>query len=57
MKVESVLYEIKDGIAVPTPEALDEIGWTLRYGSEEIIIKHRLYIAHIVSLYQQSQQK
>lgn len=55
--MESVLYEIRDGIAVPTSEALDEIEWTLRYGSEEAIIKHRLYLAHIVNLYQKSQLK
>ena len=43
------MYEIKDGKAIPIKA--DEMEWLLRYGNEEEILKHRLYIAHIVNLY------
>lgn len=34
------------------PMVNDDIEWTLRYGSEEDIIKQRLYLASIVSYYE-----
>ena len=49
------VYEIKDGKAIPTQA--EEMNWLLRYGDEKEIIKHRLYIAHLVSLYIQSSNK
>lgn len=49
------MYEIKDGVAIPI--RVNDMEWILRYGSEEAIIKNRLYIAHIVSLYRQQQNK
>ena len=38
-----------DGTVLPIET--DEIEWTLRYGSEEEILKNRMYIASIVSAY------
>lgn len=43
------LYAIDSGKAIPIKA--DEMEWLLRYGNEEEILKHRLYIAHIVNLY------
>lgn len=43
------MYKIKGDIAIPIKA--DEMEWLLRYGEEQEIIKHRLYIAHIVNLY------
>ena len=43
------MYAIEDGRAIPIKA--DEMAWLLRYGDENEIIKHRLYIAHIVNLY------
>ena len=43
------MYTIKDNKAIPTKA--EEMEWLLRYGEEREILKHRLYIAHIVNLY------
>ena len=43
------MYAVEDGKAIPIKVA--EMEWLLRYGEEKEIIKHRLYIAHIVNLY------
>lgn len=43
------MYAIENNKAIPIKA--DEMEWLLRYGKEEDILKHRLYIAHIVNLY------
>lgn len=43
------MYEIKDNKAIPTKA--EEMEWLLRNGDEQEVLKHRLYIAHIVNLY------
>lgn len=43
------MYTIKDEKAIPTKT--DEMEWLLRHGDEQEVLKHRLYIAHIVNLY------
>ncbi|EGL83621.1 hypothetical protein CathTA2_0832 [Caldalkalibacillus thermarum TA2.A1] len=42
------MYLIKDG--KPIPVRMYDMEWLMRYGSEKEIIKHRYYIAHIISL-------
>lgn len=43
------MYNNSNGKAIPLN--IGEMEWVLRYGDEKSILKHRLYIAHIVSLY------
>lgn len=43
------MYAIENGKAIPSKA--EEMEWLLRYGDEQEILKHRMYIAHIVSLY------
>lgn len=52
MKLETSkdgMYAIENDKAIPIK--VDEMEWLLRYGDEQEILKHRLYIAHIVNLY------
>ncbi|MCL1696355.1 hypothetical protein [Lysinibacillus sp. BPa_S21] len=46
---EKDMYIIKNDKAVPNKAS--EMEWILRYGSDEEVLKNRLYIAHIVNLY------
>ena len=49
---DSKFVMIDDETVFPIVTAeTDDIEWTLRYGSEKDIIKHRLYIASIVHSY------
>ena len=41
--------KLDNGTVIPIET--DEIEWTLRYGSEEEILKNRLYLASIVNAY------
>jgi hypothetical protein len=43
------MYAIEDNRAIPIKA--EEMEWLLRYGDKQEILKHRLYIAHIVNLY------
>lgn len=49
------MYSVEDGKAVPI--RANDMEWLLRYGDEKEIIKHRLYIAHIVNLYVNGQRQ
>lgn len=43
------LYAIRNNKVVPIK--VEEMEWLLRYGREQDILDHRLYIAHILNLY------
>lgn len=43
------MYSIENDKAIPIKA--EEMEWLLRNGAEQEILKHRLYIAHIVNLY------
>lgn len=43
------MYDVSNSKAIPLK--VEEMEWLLRYGSEDEIMKHRLYIAHIINLY------
>lgn len=48
-ELEKSAYAFMKNKAIPTKA--EEMEWLLRYGNEQEILKHRLYIAHIVNLY------
>jgi hypothetical protein len=49
MKKHGKYAKLDNGTVIPIET--DETEWLLRYGSEEEIIKNRLYIASIVNAY------
>ncbi|ATN94310.1 hypothetical protein [Lysinibacillus phage vB_LspM-01] len=48
-------YKIVNGRAIPTE--YEKMEWILRYGSEETILRHRMYLASIVKEYRLLMQK
>lgn len=42
------MYVMENNKAIPIKA--EEMEWLLRYGSEEDVLKHRFYIAHIINL-------